>query len=125
MAGIRRRASQRAASTGISVRLTTIETNSASVRAMLKRLEELSHHALDKSQRHEDQDRGQRRADHRAADLAAGRVDGRVAGLAFRQMPGDVLHHHHRSSMIRPIATASPPNDIKFSVSPVNRGTRN
>ncbi len=61
-----------------------------------QRLEELADHPVDEGQRNEDQDRGQGRADHRPADLAAGRGDGRVALLPFGHVAGDVLHDHHR-----------------------------
>ena len=77
----------RAASTGMIVKLTTIETNNATVKRQAQRLKELADDAAHERQRQEHENRGQRRADHRAADLAAGPIDRFVAGLALGQMP--------------------------------------
>ena len=77
------------------VRLTTIETSKRDGQRQAQRLEELADHAAHERQGQEDQDRRERRADDRAADLLAGPVHGRVARLSLGQVPRDVLDHDH------------------------------
>ena len=77
------------------VRLTTIETTSATVSEMLSDWKNWPTTPRTNASGHEDEDRRQGRADDRAADLAAGPVHGRVAGLPLGQVPRDVLDDDH------------------------------
>ena len=112
-----------------------------------QRGEELAVDAGDERQRHEHQHGRQRRADDGPGDLAGGGVDRIGAGRhrrggwpPLRRSPtvlaGDRGPSGARwramfsmtttvSSMMRPMATARPPSDIRLSVSPVQCRNRN
>ena len=119
MVGIGRRPRKRAASTGMIVRLTTIETTSATDSDRLSDWKNWPTTPLHERQRHEDEDRRQCRADDRAADLAAGAIDAPSPVSPPARCRAMFSITTTVSSMISPIATASPPSDIRFSVSPV------
>ena len=101
------------------VRLTTIETSSADGQRNAQRLEELADDAADERQRQEHQDRGQ--VEPMTAPLISLLARSTAASPVWPSARCRVMFSITTtvSSMISPMATARPPSDIRFSVSPV------
>ena len=124
MEGIRCRARRRPASTGTSVRLTTIETTRATVSAKLNDWKNCPVTPRTKAS-------GKKTRIVVSVEPITAPLISRLA----RSMASSPVCPSARcramfsmttteSSMIRPMATASPPSDIRFSVSPESRRKR-